>query len=201
MYHVAHTNMNIRSHLKGFWMDHDGQCPLHEQIILFRTIKSSCLSHTSDATDLWWHLGRGCLQPLRWKTSKLRQRVSWRRTRRRRVWARQCGCCSWCCASSWRGTGPSRWGRAHRGPGGGCRPWRLHLQAGTWAASSCPLCFSRIPLSSLPEEREGREGWVGGATGRLQTGNTWRLIWEQYWQWSEVSTARKCGVSYRSCKK
>lgn len=118
-------------------------------------------------TDLWWRWGRGCSQPPRWKTWRLRRRASWRRTRRRRAWARQCDCCSCCCASSWQGSDPSRWGRARSGPGGDWRTWRCHLRAGAWA-NSCPLYSSRNPSSSLREEWQDNEGWMGGATGRLR---------------------------------
>lgn len=67
----------------------------------------SCCSHvsawvlkSSPQTDLWWHRGRGCSQPLTWKRWRPRQRASWLKTPRQRVWGQRCDCCSCCCVSS-----------------------------------------------------------------------------------------------------
>lgn len=109
---------------------------------------------SSPLTDLWWHWGRGCSRQLAWKRWRPRQRASWRKTLRQKVWARRRDCCSCCCVSLQVAKDPSGWGRAHNGPDGRWLAWHSCYWVGTWALRPCPLYSWHNPSSSLQERQK-----------------------------------------------
>lgn len=102
-------------------------------------------------TDLWWRWGRGYSRPLMCKRWRPRRRASWLKTPHRMVRGQRCGCCSYCCVSSWLASDRSGWGRAHSVQDGHWRALHFGYRIGTSVPIPCPLYFWHNPLSSLQE--------------------------------------------------